>query len=289
MLDNKTKGYIFSFLSAFLYALDVPISKIYLDSVSSNELLFLMYLGSALGVFLIIMFSKSRKLLLKKDKVTSKIIMIIICDIFASLLITESLYYLPANVVSLMSVLEIVFTVIFASLMLGEKMSKNLILSAIFVTIGGILVSIDSYNCVIFSIFIVFTIIATILWGIENNLTAKVSSNNPLVLVFYKCLAVSLFNLVFIINKVNIHMLIQNYWYLLIIGFFVFGMSILFFAYATRYIGASRTSIIFSLSPIFSTVLSIIIFKNKVNNLFIVSLLFMLLGIYFTCFSKDKS
>lgn len=74
MLDNKTKGYIFSFLSAFLYALDVPISKIYLDSVSSNELLFLMYLGSALGVFLFIMFSKSRKLLLKKDKVTSKIL-----------------------------------------------------------------------------------------------------------------------------------------------------------------------------------------------------------------------
>lgn len=59
-MSDKVKGIIFLFLSAFLYGLNVPISKYYLNDLSSNELLFL-YFGASIGMALIILFNKNRK------------------------------------------------------------------------------------------------------------------------------------------------------------------------------------------------------------------------------------
>ncbi len=42
-MSDKVKGIIFLFLSAFLYGLNVPISKYYLNDLSSNELLFFIF------------------------------------------------------------------------------------------------------------------------------------------------------------------------------------------------------------------------------------------------------
>lgn len=291
MLNVKlSKGFIFSFLSAFLYALNVPISKYYLNNISSNELLFLLYFGSAVGILLIILLNRKKKISLKPSKAeTPYILGVVLCDIFAALLIVESLRYLNASTVSLLSILEIGATIIFSFLLYKNKISINLILSVIFVTLGGGFLSIDSSLKINFSLGIMFVLLATILWGLENNLTAKVSNKNPSLLVFYKCLSVSLFNFLFIFNNSNILNLMANYWYLLIIGFFTYGISILSFAFGTKFIGASKTAIIFSLSPIFSTIISIILFKENINIFFVVSLIFMIIGIYYTISDNQKS
>lgn len=43
----------------------------------------------------------------------------------------------------------------------------------------------------------------------------------------------------------------------------------------------------FSLSPIFSMIMSTIVFKSEVNLLFINSLIFMIIGIYLTASDKN--
>lgn len=73
-MSDKVKDIIFLILSAFLYGLNVPISKYYLNDLSSNELLFLLYFGASLGMALIILFNKNRKssfILDKKNEVSS--------------------------------------------------------------------------------------------------------------------------------------------------------------------------------------------------------------------------
>ncbi len=289
--SNKLKGFIFSFLSAFLYALNVLVLKKFLGDISSNELLFLLYMGSTIGILLIMLLKNKEKATFKPQKKELPFISgIVICDILATILVAESLKHLNASTVALLSVLETTATIIISSIIFKIKINKNLILSVVFVTLGGILLSINSALKIDFSIASILVILATLLWGIKNNLTAKVSNNNPLLLVFYTCLAVTLFNFLFIIKDTNIITLITSHWYLLIIGFFTYGISILFFTYGTNFLGASKTTIIFSLRPIFSTILSIIIFKEKTNVLFIISLLFMSLGIYFTiCDSRKKN
>lgn len=287
---NEKKGLLFAFLSAFLYDLNVPVSKYSLKTLSTNEILFLLYFGSAVGLFLLMLFNKKQKFSLKPQKGESIFIIgVIIFDILAALFIVESLKYIDASTVSLISILEISFTIIISHFIFKTKISKNLIIAVILVSIGGILLSFDSSTEFKLSIASMLTVFATACWGLENNLTAKVSDKNPLLLVFYKCFAVAIFNLLFILNiNINIFELFINNWYLLVIGFFTYGISILYYVYAINYIGISKTSIVFSFSPVFGALISLILFKEKITIYFVISLILMLMGIYFTIIDKKN-
>ena len=285
---NEKKGLLFAFLSAFLYDLNVPVSKYSLKTLSTNEILFLLYFGSAVGLFLLMLFNKKQKFSLKPEKGESIFIIgVIIFDILAALFIVESLKYIDASTVSLISILEISFTIVISHFIFKTKISKNLIIAVILVSIGGILLSFDSSTEFKLSIASMLTVFATACWGLENNLTAKVSDKNPLLLVFYKCFAVAIFNLLFILN-INIFELFTNNWYLLVIGFFTYGISILYYVYAINYIGISKTSIVFSFSPVFGALISLILFKEKITIYFVISLILMLMGIYFTIIDKKN-
>lgn len=285
---NERKGLLFAFLSAFLYDLNVPVSKYSLKTLSTNEILFLLYFGSAVGLFLLMLFNKKQKFSLKPEKGESIFIIgVIIFDILAALFIVESLKYIDASTVSLISILEISFTIVISRFIFKTKISKNLIIAVILVSIGGILLSFDSSTEFKLSIASMLTVFATACWGLENNLTAKVSDKNPLLLVFYKCFAVAIFNLLFILN-INIFELFINNWYLLVIGFFTYGISILYSVYAINYIGISKTSIVFSFSPVFGALISLILFKEKITIYFVISLILMLMGIYFTIIDKKN-
>lgn len=285
---NERKGLLFAFLSAFLYDLNVPVSKYSLKTLSTNEILFLLYFGSAVGLFLLMLFNKKQKFSLKPEKGESIFIIgVIIFDILAALFIVESLKYIDASTVSLISILEISFTIVISRFIFKTKISKNLIIAVILVSIGGFLLSFDSSTEFKLSIASMLTVFATACWGLENNLTAKVSDKNPLLLVFYKCFAVAIFNLLFILN-INIFELFINNWYLLVIGFFTYGISILYYVYAINYIGISKTSIVFSFSPVFGALISLILFKEKITIYFVISLILMLMGIYFTIIDKKN-
>lgn len=285
---NERKGLLFAFLSSFLYDLNVPVSKYSLKTLSTNEILFLLYFGSAVGLFLLMLFNKKQKFSLKPQKGESIFIIgVIIFDILAALFIVESLKYIDASTVSLISILEISFTIVISHFIFKTQISKNLIIAVILVSIGGILLSFDSSTEFKLSIASMLTVFATACWGLENNLTAKVSDKNPLLLVFYKCFAVAIFNLLFILN-INIFELFINNWYLLVIGFFTYGISILYYVYAINYIGISKTSIVFSFSPVFGALISLILFKEKITIYFVISLILMLMGIYFTIIDKKN-
>ena len=285
---NERKGLLFAFLSAFLYDLNVPVSKYSLKTLSTNEILFLLYFGSAVGLFLLMLFNKKQKFSLKPEKGESIFIIgVIIFDILAALFIVESLKYIDASTVSLISILEISFTIVISHFIFKTKISKNFIIAVILVSIGGILLSFDSSIKFKLSIASMLTVFATACWGLENNLTAKVSDKNPLLLVFYKCFAVAIFNLLFILN-INIFELFINNWYLLVIGFFTYGISILYYVYAINYIGISKTSIVFSFSPVFGALISLILFKEKITIYFVISLILMITGIYFTIIDKKN-
>lgn len=286
---NERKGLLFAFLSSFLYDLNVPVSKYSLKTLSTNEILFLLYFGSAVGLFLLMLFNKKQKFSLKPEKGESIFIIgVIIFDILAALFIVESLKYIDASTVSLISILEIGFTIVISHFIFKTKISKNLIIAVILVSIGGILLSFDSSTEFKLSIASMLTVFATACWGLENNLTAKVSDKNPLLLIFYKCFAVAIFNLLFILN-INIFELFINNWFLLVIGFFTYGISILYYVYAINYIGISKTSIVFSFSPVFGALISLILFKEKITIYFVISLILMLMGIYFTIIDKKNT
>lgn len=73
----------------------------------------------------------------------------------------------------------------------------------------------------------------------------------------------------------------------LTLGFVAYGLSVYFYIYAQRYLGAAKTSTYYALSPFIGAGLSFMISKELPSAIFIVALLIMATGTYFVSTNKN--
>lgn len=64
----------------------------------------------------------------------------------------------------------------------------------------------------------------------------------------------------------------------LALGFVAYGLSIFFYIYAQRYLGAAKTSAYYAFAPFIGTVLSLIIYKEIPSAMFITAFIIMVMG-----------
>ena len=125
--DISKIGLVLAIISALLYAFNVIIEKKYIESMSSEMILFLMYLGAGLGLFIIHSFTKNSKRI-NQSKITKKevpkVVLIVVCELLASFLIIEAVKVVNASLVSLLSIFEIIMTAIVAYLVFKEPIKK---------------------------------------------------------------------------------------------------------------------------------------------------------------------
>ena len=67
----------------------------------------------------------------------------------------------------------------------------------------------------------------------------------------------------------------------LLLGFVAYGLSIYFYIYAQRNLGAAKTSTYYAVSPFIGAGLSLIIFNEMPSMVFIIALITMAAGTYF--------
>ena len=75
----------------------------------------------------------------------------------------------------------------------------------------------------------------------------------------------------------------------LILGFFSYGMSIYFYIYAQRYLGAAKTSAYYAVNPFIGVILSFLIFKEMPAPTFFFFFLFMAAGPFLFTFDSLNS
>jgi len=66
----------------------------------------------------------------------------------------------------------------------------------------------------------------------------------------------------------------------LLLGFLAYGMSIFFYIYAQRYLGAAKTSAYYAIAPFIGAGLSLLIFRDVPTLTFLVALVIMIVGTY---------
>ena len=74
---------------------------------------------------------------------------------------------------------------------------------------------------------------------------------------------------------------VGNWWSVLLslgLGFVAYGLSIFFYVYAQRRLGAARTSAYYAIAPFIGTLLSLLIFRNAPPTTYYISLGFMIVG-----------
>lgn len=281
---NKTArlGIFLAILAATLYAINSPFSKILLDYMSPTLMAGFLYLGAGLGMGVIALGRKARKSEKNEAKLTRAelpyTVAMILLDIAAPICLLVGLKYTAAANASLLNNFEIVATAIIALTLFKEKISSRLWLGILFVTLSCALLSFESIESLSFSFGSLFILLACVCWGFENNCTRKLSSKDPLQIVLLKGIFSGLGS---VIIGLCIGERLTHVWVViavLAVGFVAYGLSIFFYVYAQRMLGAARTSAYYAIAPFIGTFLSLLIFRDLPNYLYFISLGLMAIG-----------
>ncbi|MFZ3150410.1 MAG: DMT family transporter [Anaerolineaceae bacterium] len=284
MNPTSKRASIYAILAAILYAISSPISKILLDSLSPTMMAALLYLGAGLGMLIMGSVTKWTQQNKPEKSLTKQewpfILGMILLDIAAPILLMNGLNHTTAANVSLLNNFEIVATSLIAFIFFGEKISPRLWIAIILVTIASILLSIEDVGSLSFSIGSIFVLLACICWGLENNVTRKLSDKNPIQIVVIKGLGSGAGALIIaaLLNEIRGdagHILVA-----LLLGFVAYGLSIYFYVRAQRDLGAAKTSSFYASAPFFGVIFSFLIFRDIPSSSFLTPLIIMAVGAY---------
>lgn len=284
MTSQKT-AIFWAILAAGLYALNAPVSKLLLEEVPPTMMAALLYLGAGIGLAVVRlvqrMIGKGKKEapLTKKDMPYT--VGMVVLDIAAPIFLMVGLTMTTAANASLLNNFEIVATAVIALFIFREAISKRLWLAIVLVTISSAILSVEDVTSFTFSYGSIFVLLACVCWGLENNCTRMISHKDPLEIVVIKGFGSGLGSLVlaFCLGE-NALPLVYGVCTLLL-GFVAYGLSIFFYIYAQRYLGAAKTSAYYALAPFMATALSLVIFREKPSISFFIALLIMAVGTYF--------
>jgi drug/metabolite transporter (DMT)-like permease len=277
-------------LAAVLFGASAPFAKILLGNIAPIPLAGLLYLGSGLSllIFKIVKKDKHRDTKINKADIKWLLGAIIAGGILAPIVLLFSLQTTPASTASLLLNFETVATTLIAALFFREAIGKKIWLSILFITIAGIVLTLNLDSQWGFSIGAIGIIFACILWGIDNNLTRNISAKDPSMIVIVKGLAGGTFSifLAYLLKEPLPSLTVSLY--ALLLGAFSYGLSLLFFISALRDLGAARTSALFGTAPFIGAILSFLIFKNTPGTLLFLSLPFMIIGTYLILKEKHE-
>lgn len=284
------KGIAFAILAAALYAINAPFSKILLEFMPPTLMAGFLYVGAGIGMIFIALMRKIKKYEAKELKLTKSelpyTIAMIVLDIAAPICLLFGLNSTTAANASLLNNFEIVATAIIALMVFKEKISTRLWFGIFFVTLSCGILSFEDVSSLRFSYGSLFVLLAAICWGFENNCTRKISSKDPLQIVLLKGIFSGIGSLII---GLFFGERIEALWSIvavLCVGFVAYGLSIYFYVYAQRLLGAARTSAYYAVAPFIAAILSLIIFREIPDVTYFVALVLMIVGAWLS--SQDK-
>lgn len=290
-MDTKTqKGILFALLAAALYAINSPFSKILLAYIPSTLMAGLLYIGAGIGMIAIALIRRIRKTMKTEKRLTKSelpyTLAMIVLDIAAPICLLIGLKSTTAANASLLNNFEIVATAFISLMIFREKISPRLWLGIVFVTLSCAVLSFEDITSLQFSYGSLFILFAGLCWGFENNCTRKISSKDPLQIVLLKGVFSGLGS---VIIGLVIGERITVPWSILAVlgvGLVAYGLSIFFYVYAQRILGAARTSAYYAIAPFIGTLLSLIIFREAPPYTYYIGLALMAIGAWASASDK---
>ena len=282
MKKTATTGILLAILAAALYAINSPFSKLLLDYMPSTLMAGFLYIGAGLGMGVIALIRKVKKTERTEEKITKAdlpyTLAMIFLDIAAPIFLLLGLSHTTAANASLLNNFEIVATAMIALMIFKERISPRLWIGILFVTASCVLLSFEDISSLTFSIGSLFILLACVCWGIENNCTRKLSEKDPLEIVLLKGIFSGLGSVIIGLCLGERIEVLWSIFAVLGVGFVAYGLSIFFYVYAQRMLGAARTSAYYAVAPFIGTLLSLLIFRDVPQYIFFIALGLMIIG-----------
>jgi drug/metabolite transporter (DMT)-like permease len=274
-------------LSGFLFGIATPFSKLLLAGLNSFQLAGLLYLGAATAMLPYIFRKNSKLKLLFKPESRVKTAGIIFFGGFAGpLLLLAGLKTANAASVSIWLNMELVATAILGVLIFKDALDRNAWIGVILTILAGIITSFVEGTSGIISGLLIAA--ACFCWGFDNHLTALTDGALPQTVTFIKGIVAGSVNLMigcFIAGK---GLVLGNIVPAMILGIFSYGISIVLYVISAQNIGATRSQILFSTSPVWGVFLSYLIVHEPFHWVHLISIVLLALAVIVTNLFSHK-
>lgn len=285
MQSMKRKGIHSAILSAVLFGMSPVACKLVVGDMPSSLLAGLLYLGSGLGLTLVLL----------RQRVPVRVLLaslsgrqwgylagaVLSGGIAAPLFLAYGIRYGTASEVSLLLNFETVATTLLAWLVFHEQVGLRVWIGKLFIVGASVLVLFTGGSALQLSIPGLSVLAACLLWGVDNNLTREVESLPAPLLACLKGWGAGLFNVLLTLILFESRVTALQVSGTLVIGALSYGVSLVLFINALREIGAARTSAWFASGPFIGTILSVLVLGEHPPGEYWVAALVMLSGMFF--------
>ena len=183
-----------------------------------------------------------------------------------------------AATASLLLNLEGLATMGIAWVVFRENVDRRLLLGALAILAGAALLSWQGKTSFQWSGLLIAG--ACIGWGIDNNLTRKLSSADPVQIAMLKGLVAGTVNLTLALWQGAVLPSAVTVAAAGIVGFLGYGVSLALFVLGLRYLGSARTGAYFSLAPFVGAVLAVVMLGEPVSVQLLIAGASMGLGLW---------
>lgn len=276
---------LWALLAAALYAISTPVSKLLLQDVAPTMMAGLLYLGAGTGMFVLGVVRRGIKQLPREQHLTCRdlpyTVGMVLLDIAAPICLMVGLTRTTSANASLLNNFEIVATALIALMVFREKISRRLWLAIGLITLSSMILSFEDASSLQFSFGSLFVLAACVCWGFENNCTRMMSASDPLEIVVIKGFGSGLGSLLIALVVGEPLPAPGVLPVVLALGFVAYGLSIFFYVYAQRRLGAAKTSAYYAVAPFIGVLLSRLILRESFTQVFLIALFIMMAGTYF--------
>ena len=270
--------------SAILFGLSAPLSKLLIGAIDPWLLAGILYLGAGAGLGLIhagrVAFGLPNvEASLTRADLPWLAAVVAFGGVLGPLFLMLGLSLTSASSASLLLNLEGLATMAIAWLVFRENVDRRLLLGAAAILAGAVLLSWNGSGLSLDAGGL-FVAAACLCWGIDNNLTRKLSSADPVQIAMVKGLVAGGTNLAlafaFGAAFPGAALVAAG----AVVGFLGIGVSLVMFMLGLRHLGTARTGAYFSLAPFIGAVLAVVIFRETVTAQLIVAGLLMAFGLW---------
>ncbi|WP_231736594.1 MULTISPECIES: DMT family transporter [Sphingobium] len=280
-----TPGIGLAMLSAVLFGACTPFAKLVLgNGVNPWLLASLLYLGSGLGLALVHLVRKAAghgeaEAPLGRADLPWLALVILSGGAIAPVLLMAGLATTPASTASLLLNLEGLATLGIAWLVFRENVDRRLLVGAAAILSGAVLLSWRGGPAG-GGLGMLAIAGACLAWGIDNNLTRKLSSADPVQIAMLKGLAAGTVNLALAMMLGASMPAMPVVAGAALIGFLGYGVSLVMFVLALRHLGTARSGAYFSTAPFLGALLAVAMFGEAVTVPLVIAGILMAIGIW---------
>jgi drug/metabolite transporter (DMT)-like permease len=275
----------YALLSAVLFGASTPAAKILVGTVHPAVLAGLLYCGAGLGIaalrrVLPSLVARAPEVALTRQELPWLAGAIAAGGVIGPLLLMSGLTSTDAAAASLLLTLEGAATALMAWFIFHENFDRRIALGMACLVAGAAVLSwtsVPTWESVIGPLAIVGACLA---WGLDNNLTRKVSLADPLQIVELKGLIAGPFNLLLGLSIGAALPSLSATMIAGVVGFFGYGVSLALFVVALRHLGTARTGAYFSTSPFIGSAVAIVALGEPVTAQFAIAGALMAVGVW---------